>query len=1379
MKKKDILKGNKLVKITTIIIVFFVAATLFSNSTISQNLNLKKDSNLYPQPLDCSLMYGYRADTEPDYIVYFPVDDPNEINLLAPSQSDDFLTCLTFTCCHFKFVGCEYGSGKLWEIDPYSGEMYYIGGGGVNIISLTVDPTNDKVYGGGDDNFLYEIDVDTGEQELIGPFDNGVDCMIGMACDSEGVLYGWDLGNDALWTIDTDTGEATEVGPLGIDLNNNYIQDGDFCLETDQLYLTAYTDTCQLYICDKGTGECTLIGNLGDEAEITASFFLNICLCPQHDIALKSIDYPETGPANQNMKMQITVKNQGNNTETFDAQMQIIKDQEGTESPILNESFSGSFPPEGWETDYWSQCSDNCSPDPPCACAYREDHVENYDNYISSKPVNASEYNMCKLKFYFKADLYFPAYCNFYVKYRENEYSPWIDITPWANPMNQNFKGQFYEIKILDYYNDCGDALEIKWEYIGYYYYFKSFVLDSVTIEGCDTYYEYVELIEDITIKVGESKQIEFPEWTPSEWQDPENENSWEDYYVHAFVKAGVDHNPRNNKKNKKIDLYFGFFHDIGCNNISGVESGPAQTFPVISHVKNFGQYSENNFSINISIAETSVSDTLINESSWSTVPPSEWTDQHKTINESYGWMKSNTSFSGGSVPEAYTSYYYCKENNVLFSYAIDTTDYDMLKLSFKSFIDHSSGQGYYSLEAGYSTDKETWHSVWHEEPGLSKNYDIDVPIFESSETLYFGFWVEGSPLYLDYWYIDDVKLIGLDINEEYSDNLFYDKQVNPGEEIKIEFDDWTPEFLSEEKTSQIGYLLRSWTELIIPEDKNHDNDLFEKFITLDFYHDVGIDEIKSPTGYPLREGDKILYDNGNPDGRNGFLGSMYNGYSNILIDDFTATSDWTIEGGHIHFIWNNAYSYNTETIRVYIFEETGNCDPSLLLYDESEAIEFTETTTGHYYFSRPEVIVDFLLEDPIHVSPGKWWIGIQPDGIIENIAYLLTAEDKGCMVMADLPYYGIPRWSSSKYLWGDEYDLAWQIDGYTDGIPFPDIYIQPGTEDIDVIVKNYGTFPEYNLTCYAEIWNFIFNGNGSLDYSDEISDIDLDEPLNGSKLLNFDDFTFAYEGVYALYLDFPLEIDDYPKNNQKDLIIGVDASAPYSWIEEIDPPDPDGENGWYISDVTVTICAEDPDIQEGIPGSGVCGFYVKTNDGEPYFYEGDCITFVLTDDNEDMLVEFWAVDCAGNVESPKSFTISIDQTVPEISLTYQIVGGNKWQGWDFEFTATATDAMSGMDRVEFYLNNQIQTTIEGLGPEYVWTIKYNPLPRAIFRGTGYDKAGLFNSDEIIDPTKNTHHIPRIYQIFNKVGNNNRVFYSTLIEKIPILKMLIHNLGRY
>jgi len=83
-------------------------------------------------------------------------------------------------------------------------------------------------------------------------------------------------------------------------------------------------------------------------------------------------------------------------------------------------------------------------------------------------------------------------------------------------------------------------------------------------------------------------------------------------------------------------------------------------------------------------------------------------------------------------------------------------------------------------------------------------------------------------------------------------------------------------------------------------------------------------------------------------------------------------------------------------------------------------------------------------------------------------------------------------------------------------------------------------------------------------------------------------------------------------------------------------------------------------------------------------------------------LVGYRSVDNAGNKEEWKSVNIYIDKTVPNIYLRYS-VDFDLYLGWIFTFTAWATDSISGMERVEYYLNGDIQKIIYGGGPEYVW----------------------------------------------------------------------------
>lgn len=191
------------------------------------------------------------------------------------------------------------------------------------------------------------------------------------------------------------------------------------------------------------------------------------------------------------------------------------------------------------------------------------------------------------------------------------------------------------------------------------------------------------------------------------------------------------------------------------------------------------------------------------------------------------------------------------------------------------------------------------------------------------------------------------------------------------------------------------------------------------------------------------------------------------------------------------------------------------------------------------------------------------------------------------------------------------------------------------------------------------------------------------------------------------------------------------DTTPPESDFPPVfDPIYPDGENGWFVSNVTVFLNASD-DL------SGVKEIRYTINDGPVQVIPGSNGSFILFEEGDDILVEYWAVDNAGNVETPKnSFTIDIDKTPPYVKLTYDIVDGNRWQGWELSFTVIAYDNISGIcGGIEFYFNNELQETVEGSGPEYVWTLRYWPIPNPIFRATVCNCAGLCASDEVIPKT--------------------------------------------
>ncbi|MFA5102983.1 MAG: hypothetical protein WC525_07495, partial [Candidatus Thermoplasmatota archaeon] len=156
--------------------------------------------------------------------------------------------------------------------------------------------------------------------------------------------------------------------------------------------------------------------------------------------------------------------------------------------------------------------------------------------------------------------------------------------------------------------------------------------------------------------------------------------------------------------------------------------------------------------------------------------------------------------------------------------------------------------------------------------------------------------------------------------------------------------------------------------------------------------------------------------------------------------------------------------------------------------------------------------------------------------------------------------------------------------------------------------------------------------------------------------------------------------------------VMGKDDTTPPVTTCAFDPPEPDGQNGWYVNDVTVTLNATDNE-------SGVNVTYYRVN-ATPWEIYAE--PFILSNDGSHIVIEYYSVDNAGNTEPTKTVTCAMDQTKPQLLLDYWGTV-TKFCGWAITFCATATDATSGMNRVEFYFNDLLQVTLDGPGPEYTW----------------------------------------------------------------------------
>ena len=192
------------------------------------------------------------------------------------------------------------------------------------------------------------------------------------------------------------------------------------------------------------------------------------------------------------------------------------------------------------------------------------------------------------------------------------------------------------------------------------------------------------------------------------------------------------------------------------------------------------------------------------------------------------------------------------------------------------------------------------------------------------------------------------------------------------------------------------------------------------------------------------------------------------------------------------------------------------------------------------------------------------------------------------------------------------------------------------------------------------------------------------------------------------------------------------DTTPPVTW-HILFPSEPDGENGWYIDIPDITICAEDIE-------SGVKVIWVSIAGGAEQAFPGGnpgkCIgDFVFTEDYSRLNMGYSAMDNAGNTAPYKSFTIYIDKYKPSIKVDWDVKF--KGLGWSVRFNCEAKDGQSGIDRVEMYINDELQLTVNGSGPMYEFIIKFSSiLTNSTFRFVAYDIAGhsaftLINGSDI------------------------------------------------
>lgn len=196
-----------------------------------------------------------------------------------------------------------------------------------------------------------------------------------------------------------------------------------------------------------------------------------------------------------------------------------------------------------------------------------------------------------------------------------------------------------------------------------------------------------------------------------------------------------------------------------------------------------------------------------------------------------------------------------------------------------------------------------------------------------------------------------------------------------------------------------------------------------------------------------------------------------------------------------------------------------------------------------------------------------------------------------------------------------------------------------------------------------------------------------------------------------------------------------VDYLAP-TVSAEIDPATPDGCNGWYVSDVTVTLTATD--------NTGIKAIYYSVDGGAYQTYNKP---FKVTGDGEHT-VSYYAEDVVGNISPTGTISFKIDKTAPTATITYpqegyiylfgrelfaNPLGGTLIIG-GITFQATASDATSGVDYVTFSIDGY--TYEKATSPYEIWWHKFDLLPASYtLTVSAYDEACNKGADDTLSFT--------------------------------------------
>jgi len=218
-----------------------------------------------------SLVFGVDAST--DSFIDFEVDNVSGMTVIGSASTANFWHGSAFPVNEPDYAYFTDGTTNLYQVDRATGGVTNLGSMGSTsetTLDMTVDPTTGIFYmvatnsGLSADN-LYTVDPSVPSFTLVGPTVNSAG-MIGLACDGNGDLWGYDLVNDNFYSVDKSTGLATLVGSIGFSCNygQNMFYDAGSQLITMAAF-NAGSGQAEIRAVDVTTGSSTILSSTADQ----------------------------------------------------------------------------------------------------------------------------------------------------------------------------------------------------------------------------------------------------------------------------------------------------------------------------------------------------------------------------------------------------------------------------------------------------------------------------------------------------------------------------------------------------------------------------------------------------------------------------------------------------------------------------------------------------------------------------------------------------------------------------------------------------------------------------------------------------------------------------------------------------------------------------------------------------------------------------------------------------------------------------------------------------------------------------------------------------------------------------------------------------------